>query len=218
MADEQDTGAQGTPAAPAAASDAGDAAPNTVMGGADAPTDNAGDQASGDQGAGEGDAGDDAGDDAPAGAPEKYELALPDGMVLDETMFAQAEPVLRELNLTNEQASKLASVIAAHRASEVEAHVQQVQEWGKQAAADAEIGGKAFPENVELARSALAAHGTPELKALLDSTGLGNHPEVIRFFTRVGRTVPKEDGVARGERSGGEKSLAERLYGKTSPN
>lgn len=206
-----------TPAS--AANAATDAPPASLLGGAEPePT---GDQSSQGEGKGEGqgdkpadDGGKESGD-KPSGAPEKYEIALPDGLVLDEAVFSKAEPVLRELNLTNEQATKLANVIAEVRASEAEAFVQQVQEWGKATTADPEIGGKALQESLQAGRRALATHGTPELKTLLDSTGLGNHPEVVRFFTRIGKTLPVEDKVVTGERSGSStKSLAEKLYGK----
>lgn len=213
-----DAGQTTTTPAPAAEA-ATDAPPASLLGGAEPET--AGDQSSQGEGKGESqddkpadDGGEDSGD-KPSGAPEKYEIALPEGMQLDEALFTKAEPVLRELNLTNEQASKLASVIAEVRASEAEAFVQQVQEWGKATAADPEIGGKALQESLQAGRRALATHGTPELKALLDYTGLGNHPEVVRFFTRIGKTIPVEDKVVTGERSGSStKSLAERIYGK----
>ena len=206
------------PTTPATAAPAADAPPATLLGGDDAP---ATDQSSQGEGSGEGQGKEPAGDggekpdDKPAGAPEKYEIALPDGYTMDEATFTKAEPVLRELNLTNEQASKLAGVIAEVRASEAEAFVQQVQEWGNATIADPEIGGKALQENLQAGRRALATHGTPELKALLDNTGLGNHPEVVRFFTRIGKTIPVEDKVVTGERSGSStKSYAERIYGK----
>jgi hypothetical protein len=52
--------------------------------------------------------------EAAVGAPERYELAVPDGFEkLDEAMVAEAEPVLRELNLSNEAANKLVPVVAA---------------------------------------------------------------------------------------------------------
>lgn len=209
-----------TTTTPAAAATAEAAPPATLLTDAAtdataATTDSSGEgsgESQGDKPAGDGG---DKPDDKPAGAPEKYEIALPEGYALDEATFSKAEPVLRELNLTNEQATKLASVIAEVRASEAEAFVQQVQEWGNATAADSEIGGKALQESLTAGRRALATHGTPELKALLDNTGLGNHPEVVRFFTRIGKTIPVEDKVVNGERSGSStKSFAERIYGK----
>lgn len=207
-----------TTTTPAPAAPAAEAPPPTLLGGEDAPTT---DQGSSGEGAGDSQGDKPAGDggekpgDKPSGAPEKYEIALPEGLTLDEGVFSKAEPVLRELGLNNEQATKLANVIAEVRASESEAFVTQVQEWGKATVADAEIGGKALQENLQAGRRALATHGTPELKALLDNTGLGNHPEVVRFFMRIGKTIPVEDKVVSGERSGSStKTFAERIYGK----
>jgi hypothetical protein len=206
-----------TTTTPATAAPAADAPPATLLTASEDAT--AATQDSSGEGTGEGQGDKPASDggekpgDKPAGAPEKYEIALPEGLSLDESLFSAAEPVLRELNLSNEQATKLASVIAEVRASEAEAFVQQVQEWGKTTQADPEIGGKALESTLTEGRKALAKHGTPELRALLDNTGLGNHPEVVRFFARVGKTIPTEDSVVTGERSGGTKSMAERLYG-----
>ena len=218
MSDTATAGAGQTTTTPATEATADTAPPATLL--TDAGNDAAAaNQDSPGEGTGEGQgdkpAGDggDKPDDKPAGAPEKYEIALPDGYTLDEAVFSKAEPVLRELNLTNEQATKLAGVIAEVRASEAEAFVQQVQEWGKATATDAEIGGNGLAQSLEAGRRALATHGTPELRALLDNTGMGNHPEVVRFFARVGKLIPAEDKVVSGERSGGTKSMAERLYG-----
>lgn len=229
MAESTDTATDTTPAASTdttASTTATDA--NTVLGGATAPagetpgdgaattTDKPGDQGADGGDGKEGDKSPDKPDDKPAGAPEKYELEMPEGFTLDEQVLAEFDPVLRELNLDNAQASKLAGLYGKLKQSEAAAYGETVQEWGKQAAADPEIGGKAFTANVELARTALATHGSPELKGLLDSTGLGNHPEVIRFFARVGKTIPKEDGVVKADRSGGSRaSAASVLYDKT---
>jgi hypothetical protein len=226
MAEPTDTATDTTPAASTDTGSTADTAPNTVLGGDKAPADKPATDTTdkpGDQGADGGDGKEakpdgkaNTPDDKPAGAPEKYELELPDGFSLDPQVMTEFEPVLRELNLDNAQASKLAGLYGQLRQSEAAAYGETVQEWGKQAAADPEIGGKAFPENVELARSALATHGSPELKGLLDSTGLGNHPEVIRFFARVGKTIPKEDGVVKADRSGGSRaSAASVLFDKT---
>lgn len=175
------------------------------------------------QGAGEGQEGD-AGDgkpadDKPAGAPEKYELALPEGFTLDDAALGKFEPVLRDLNLSNEQASKLAGVYADMMAAQAESHLQLVQEWGAQAQKDPVIGGEKFAENVEVARKALAYVGDPELTALMDQWGLGNNPAVLRAFHKLGQLIPGGDPGVSGDRTGGtsERSLAERLYGKTTP-
>lgn len=165
--------------------------------GADAGQEDKSKQGEGDDGKKE--AGDDkAKDDKPAGPPEKYEFTMPDGMELDTELAEKVDPVLRELNLTNEQANKLAGAFAEYRASEAQrqsdAYTQQVEDWGKSARDDKEFGGATFDENVKFAQKAIGQFGTPELKALLED-GLGNHPELIRFAYRIGKSIGEDGGV-----------------------
>jgi len=150
----------------------------------------------------------------PEGPPEKYEFTMPEGVELDAELLEKAEPVLRELNLTNDQANKLATLIAEQRVSEAQrqsdAYAQQVEDWGKSARDDKEFGGAAFEENVKHAQTAIGQFGTPELKALL-ADGLGNHPELIRFCVRVGKSIG-EDGGVEGGKAATPKSAASVLF------
>lgn len=137
-------------------------------------------------------------DDAPTGPPEKYEFTMPEGMQLDAALAEKVDPILRDLNLTNEQANKLAGAFAEHRASEAQrqsdAYTQQVEDWGKAAREDTEFGGAAFDKSVSLAQKAISQFGSPELKAVL-ADGLGNHPELIRFCVRIGKAMGEDGGV-----------------------
>lgn len=142
-------------------------------------------------------------DDAPQGPPETYELAL-EGLTLDAEAVAAAEPVFRELNLTNDQANKLLPVAKdfaertaqATLASIVEAGATQRKEWLDAFVADPDIGGARREETEHLAGKALDALGYGKdhafRKALTD-TGFGNHPEMIRVFRKIGEMVG-EDG------------------------
>lgn len=153
--------------------------------------------------------------DKAAGPPEKYEFALPDGMELDTALLEKADPVLRELGLSNEQAGKLANLIAEERVSEAQrqqdAYAQQVEDWGKSAREDKEFGGANFEKSVPIAQKAIAQFGTPELKALL-ADGLGNHPELIRFCVRVGKAMGEDTGVGEGNKTPTEKSAAALMF------
>lgn len=147
------------------------------------------------------------------GPPEKYEFTMPDGMALDEALAEKVDPVLRELNLTNEQANKLAATFAEYRASEAQrqtdAYAQQVEDWGKAAKDDKEFGGAKFDENVAHAQKFLATFGTPELKALL-ADGLGNHPELIRVCARAGKALQEDGGIV--GKSTTQKSTASLMF------
>lgn len=146
-------------------------------------------------------------------APEKYEFSL-DGFEIDSTVIEQFDPVFRELDLTNEQATKLAQGYAQIRQKEAEAWHAEVNGWSDLVKADAEIGGDKLPDMAAAAVRVIGLYGTPELRNFLNQTGYGNHPELVRVFARIGMALPKEDRVVEGERSGSTpKSIEERLYG-----
>lgn len=130
--------------------------------------------------------------------PEAYAFAnLPEGYSISEEQMAAFSPVLKELGLTQEQADKLVAFdaqrsLAAQEASQqqaVEFRNKQVGEWETALRGDAEFGGANFDANVAIAQQALAAYGTPELSAMLSESGLGTHPEVVRFFHKVGKEL-----------------------------
>lgn len=96
-----------------------------------------------------------------------------------------------------------------------EANVKaQADEWIEASRNDREFGGTALGANLAIAKKALDTYGTPEIRQLLETTGLGNNPEVIRFFWRVGQTLT-EDGVVTGKGGGGAMTFeqaAAKLY------
>ncbi|MNE80633.1 hypothetical protein D3C80_1772220 [compost metagenome] len=105
--------------------------------------------------------------------------------------------MLKELNLTQEQADKLVAFDAQRQLAAAEAGQQQavefrnkqVGEWETALRNDAAFGGANFDANVDTAQKALADFGTPELTTMLKESGLGSHPEVVRFFHKVGQQL-----------------------------
>jgi hypothetical protein len=82
---------------------------------------------------------------------------------------------------------------ASHFAEQQKASLSAVVEgWAEEAKNDKEIGGAAFQENAELARRVLGKYGSEALAKALNDTGLGNHPELLRMFVRVGRRMSED--------------------------
>jgi hypothetical protein len=151
------------------------------------------------------------GGEAPAGAPESYELTL-EGMNLDPELVAEAEPVFRELGLSNDQANALLPLAPKIMEKAQSAVVQQLiergaaqrKEWLDAFNADPTIGGGKREETVHLAAKGLDALGFKEghpFRAALNETGFGNHPDMIRAFRQIGEMV-SEDGLFVRENSG----------------
>lgn len=150
----------------------------------------------------------------PQGAPEKYEFKAVDGVTFDDAVIGAFSEVARDLNLTQEAAQKvldrMGPVIASRQAERIAA-VRTA--WVESAKADKEFGGDKFPENIGIAKKALEAFGSPKLRELLDDSGMGDHPEVIRAFYRVGKAM-SEDGIVTGK-TPSMKSVTDVLYDKS---
>lgn len=134
--------------------------------------------------------------DAPQGAPEKYEFTAPEGKEFDAEVIGQFSDIAKELNLSQEAAQKLVETMGPKIAERQMAQVEMVRnEWAQQAQADKEYGGEKLQENLAVAKKALDSFGTPELRALLNESGLGNNPEVIRFMFRAGKAISEDTYV-----------------------
>ncbi|MEH4965236.1 peptidase [Escherichia coli] len=149
------------------------------------------------------------------GAPEKYDFKAAEGVDLDTEALKDFEPVARDLNLTNEQAQKLVDaypkILAGVQQRQAEAWQKQTEDWAASVKADKEIGGDKLTANLSAAQRALDQFGGPALKEYLDSTGLGNHPELVKTFVKIGKAM-SEDGMVDGSNQG-QRSAAEVLYG-----
>lgn len=143
----------------------------------------------------------------PEGAPEKYEFKAGEGVELDTEALKDFEPVARELNLTNEQAQKLVDaypkILAGVQQRQAEAWQSQTERWAADVKADKEIGGDRLTANLSAAQRALEQFGDSELKEYLDSTGLGNHPALVKAFIKVGKAMSEDKVVTGGHESGG---------------
>lgn len=150
----------------------------------------------------------------PEGAPEKYDFKAPEGAIaLDTEVLAAYGEVARELNLTQEAAQKVIDKIAPVMEARQSARLQSIsQEWAEQSRTDAEFGGDKLTGSLASAKKALDTFGTPALRTLLQNSGLGNHPEVIRAFAKAGDAI-SEDKVAGGKPTAGDnRNDARALY------
>jgi glutamyl/glutaminyl-tRNA synthetase len=148
--------------------------------------------------------------EAPA-VPESYEFKMPDGVELDKAAATEFTEIAKELKLDQSTAQKVADVGAKMVQRQAEAHAKLVETWVEQVKTDNEIGGDKLDQNLAIARKAMDAFGTPELKDVLNSTGLGNHPAVIKAFYKAGKAISEDKFVA-GSPKGPETDMAKRMF------
>lgn len=132
--------------------------------------------------------------------PEAYEFQMPEGIALDKSAADEFSGIAKEYKLTQEQAQKVAEVGAKMVQRQIEAHQAQVQSWIEAVKTDKEIGGDKLNENLAVARRTIETFGSPELKDVLNATGLGNHPEIIKMAFKIGKSI-SDDGFVRGASS-----------------
>jgi hypothetical protein len=154
-------------------------------------------------------------------APEAYEFKAPEGRVFDSEVMASYSQVAKELNLSQESAQRLLDAVGPKMAERQMAMIEATRNgWADNSKSDREFGGEKLSENLSVAKKALDAFGTTELRTLLNETGLGNHPELIRFMFRAGKAI-SEDRMVTGaatQAKAGPRSfadLAEALYSNT---
>lgn len=170
-------------------------------------------------------------DKKPAAAPEKYEdFKLAEGVKLTPEVQGKFEAIARELNLPQESAQKLIDLAPelnkAYTTELVAVADKTSNQWAEETKKDKEIGGggdvATLNANLALAAKARNAFASPELLALLNKfdaktnpngTGLGNHPEVVRHFVRLGRSISEDNKLVVGTAAQqGQAAAADKLY------
>lgn len=197
-----------------------DAAPTSVLAGkpGEKPADAAASDGAAKEGA-DGQVSDDPADKVPEDG--KYTYDLPNGVVVDEKVSEQVSAIFKEAGLTQKQAglvaAKYAEMVQQGAHDQAEVADKTINGWVEQAKADSEIGGQKWDASIQSANGVLSRYGTPELDAVLAASGVGNHPEVIRVFARIGAAMA-DDTFVPGQATVQERPQEERLYGKTTPS
>jgi hypothetical protein len=180
-------GGAAAPAAPAAAAPAGAPAPAAgAPAAAKPPAPPAGDGTIANGGAGT---------IKPPAAPgavtevKAADLKLPDGTLLDPQATERIAAFAREQGLSTVQAQSVVERESVFLGALAEQQNKDLAEkagaWLQLAKDDAEIGRDKFNESAELAKRFIERNASPQLKATLDETGLGNHPELIRMLVKA---------------------------------
>lgn len=153
---------------------------------------------------------------APA-VPEKYDFKLDDGSLLDAAYVEQFSQFAKEKKLTQDQAQEFLQREAQALNSFVQKQQQEFEkvqaEWVNQIKNDSEIGGEKFNQSIELAHRALKQFASDSFLKELETTGYGNHPELVRVFAKIGNMI-KEDKMISPSAAGGTRSIEEIFYGK----
>lgn len=162
--------------------------------------------------------GDQNGDQAKPNAPEVYEFKAQEGREFDPEVIKSFSEIAKELDLPQDAAQKVLDKVAPKILERQMQALETVRnEWAESARTDKEFGGDKLNDNLVVAKKALDSFGSPELRKLLNESGLGNHPEMIRMMYRAGKAISEDrfvGGTRGGQKSGpkGFNDLASALY------
>ena len=149
--------------------------------------------------------------------PEEYDLKAPEGFEeLDSTLTDNFVPFAKEAKLSNEQAQAVVDMygkgLQSFAAQQQEAWSATLNEWRETSRKDQEIGGVKLDAVVSDARTALNVFGNTALTGVLKDSGLGNHPEVLRFLWKVGQAAKNDNFEFGREQHEAPKTRAQILF------
>ena len=136
----------------------------------------------------------------PEGAPETYATFTDaNGKEYAPELVQGFTDVARKLGLSQEKAQKMfgAFVPTAEKYMHDDL-VEKAKGWFAESEKDSEFGGERFKENLGIAKQAYKQYASPKLQKILNASGLGSHPEVVRLFYRIGLTMQQDHGVQGG--------------------
>lgn len=174
--------------------------------------------------------------DEPAPTPVYDAFTVPEGITLDTDRVSKFTEILAELETGGKVEHALVQQFGQKA---VDFHISEIKEatdkltslykqtWERQKTEwkdtflkDPEIGGNRFQTTVDSALNFIRTHGgTPEqqteFRNLMETSGLGNHPAMIRLLASAGRSMAEGKPLAAQKPVPAARSKTETMYGKS---
>lgn len=152
------------------------------------------------------------------GAPETYEdFKFAENVKPNEGALEKFKEMAKNANLPQEKAQELVDLQLEVMQDFVDGQSAAWEDlrnsWVNVTKTDKEFGGANFKENLAIAKAPLTEWATPEFTSMLNETGIGDHPEMVRFMYRLGKAMKEDKMHVGGNPKASGKSHAEILYG-----
>jgi hypothetical protein len=161
---------------------------------------------------------------ADAEVPEAYKLepiTIGEGeaaqtVEIDNKLLEDVTPLLRDAGVTLGAAKKLAPAVLKVQEQVLTRlnndHKAMRADWEKQVREDKDLGGAKLDTTLSLVDRALGKFGAPsvkdeqgketnEFRLLMNETGLGDHPVLVRMFSEIGKLVGEDGELIRPDTS-----------------
>jgi hypothetical protein len=137
---------------------------------------------------------DEAQDDSKA---EAFSLELEENSNLDSTRLDAIEAFAKENNLSQEKAQELVKQEETALHSWIAKQEESLEEvkngWRNSVIEDKVMGGENLEDTIEYSRKAVRHFGTEEFAKILNESGYGDHPEVVRLFRKLGKSMESDN-------------------------
>ena len=98
-----------------------------------------------------------------------------------------------QLGLSQDQAQNMLELYASVQEEQTEADNQATADFAVNSQIELKREwGTNYDGNLDQAQRAFTQFATPEFSALMDETGLGNHPELVKAFAKIGATMGED--------------------------
>ncbi len=125
-------------------------------------------------------------------SPEGYEFSYPEGVQVDSALEGDFREFAHRNGISADMAQKLVEFNCdAVQQQEVQLN-EQISDWCEEVRKMPGWQGGAFDEKIGVAHRAVGRFVPPEVAQLLDSTGYGNHPAVVKMFYEIGKNMSED--------------------------
>lgn len=177
--------------------------------------------------------------DEPAPPPSYEAFKVPEEVPLDEGRVSEFTGILAELELDgkadhavvqqvgqkmvdfhiNELKRQAESVVSQIQTQQLEAWETQLNTWKDQTVNHPEIGGPRLQATIEAANQFIKTHGgtadqQKEIRSVLNTSGLGNHPVIVELFAKAGKAMSEGVPLAATSPVSAPKSRVSTMYGR----
>jgi len=152
---------------------------------------------------------------------EYSEFTLPEGVTQEDVdpLIQSLTPIFDEMGLSQEEAQQLLDFQLDQKQKDSQRQSDewsaQKKQWDETIKADKDLGGANFEKSKGLVDSALNKLGSPELRGILNDSGLIQEPTVFRFLHKLGTLTQEDNPGGRTEVRTEKKDRVSALYPKS---
>lgn len=147
--------------------------------------------------------------------PEDYVFRFLPETVVDTALIEDFKRFAFEQKMSLENARLMAkfyeNYVLGQSKKQNQEQAELLQNMQKACEEDSEFGGMSFHDNMRYAKAAILRFDDGSLAKILNDTGFGSHPEVVRFMYRVGRALAEKE-MPKAKESPVQGSVAELFY------